>query len=53
MRVRRALILFVLASLLVVPLARAGEEKPVAVALIVALAVTLGVALHRAGPHRV
>ena len=47
------MILFVLASLLLVPLARAGEEKPVAVALIVALAITLGVALHRAGPQRV
>ncbi len=53
MRGRRALILFVLASVLIVPLAFAGEEKPVAVALIVALAVALGVALHRAGPQRV
>ncbi len=52
-RVRRAVILFVLAGLLVVPLARTGEEKPVAVALILALGVTLGVALHRPGPQRV
>ncbi len=49
MRLRRAVILFVLAGVLVLPLLRTGEVQLVAVALIVALAV----ALHRAGPQRV
>jgi hypothetical protein len=49
MRLRRVVILFVLAGVLVLPLLRTAEVQLVAVALIVALAV----ALHRAGPHRV
>ena len=46
---RRALILFVLAGVLVLPLLRTVEVQLVAVALIVALAV----ALRRAGLQRV
>ena len=49
MRIRRAVILFVLAGVLVLPLLRTGEVQLVTVALIVAL----GAALHRAGPQRV
>ena len=49
MRLRRAMILFVVAALLVLPLIRTGEVQLVTVALIVAL----GLALHRAGPQRV
>ena len=49
MRVRRAVILFVFAGVLVLPLLRTGEVQLVTVALIVAL----GAALHRAGPQRV
>ena len=49
MRLRRAVILFVVAALLVLPLIRTGEVQLVTVALIVAL----GLALHRAGPQRV
>ena len=49
MRLRRGVLLFVFAGLLVLPLVRTGEVQLVAVALIVALAV----ALHRAGPQRV
>ena len=49
MRLRRAVILFVVAALLVLPLIRTGEVQLVTVALIVAL----GAALHRAGPQRV
>lgn len=49
MRLRHAVILFVLAAMLVLPLVRTGEVQLVTVALIVAL----GVALHRAGPQRV
>ena len=49
MRLRRTVILFVVAGVLVLPLLRAGEVQLVVVALIVALAV----ALHRAGPQRV
>ena len=41
MRVRRAVILFVLAGVLVLPLLRAGEVQLVTVALIVALAAAL------------
>jgi hypothetical protein len=48
-RLRRAVILFVAAALLVLPLIRTGEVQLVTVALIVAL----GAALHRAGPQRV
>jgi hypothetical protein len=48
-RVRRAVLFFVLAAVLFVPLLRTGEVQLVTVALIVALAV----ALHRAGPQRV
>jgi hypothetical protein len=48
-RLRRAVILFVVAALLVLPLIRTGEVQLVTVALIVAL----GAALHRAGPQRV
>jgi hypothetical protein len=48
-RLRRALIVFVVAGVLVLPLLRSGEVQLVAVALIVALAV----ALHRAGLQRV
>lgn len=49
MRVRRAVILFLLAGVLVLPLLRTGEVQLVTVALIVALTA----ALHRAGPQRV
>ena len=49
MRLRRAVILFVVAALLVLPLIRTGEVQLVTVALIVAL----GAALLRAGPQRV
>ena len=49
MRLRRTVILFVVAGVLVLPLLRTGEVQLVVVALIVALAV----ALHRAGPQRV
>ncbi|MBA3383184.1 MAG: hypothetical protein H0T20_00840 [Actinobacteria bacterium] len=49
MRLRRGLILFVLAGLLILPLVRTGEVQLVGIALIVALAT----ALHRAGPQRV
>ncbi len=49
MRLRRALIVFTVAAVLVLPLLRTGEVQLVSVALIVALAV----ALHRAGPQRV
>jgi hypothetical protein len=49
MRLRRGVILFGLAGVLVLPLLRTGEVQLVAVALIVAL----GLALHRAGPQRV
>lgn len=49
MRVRRAVILFLLAGVVVLPLLRTGEVQLVTVALIVALAA----ALHRAGPQRV
>jgi hypothetical protein len=48
-RVRRAVILFAVAGVLVLPLLRTGEVQLVTVALIVALAA----ALHRAGPQRV
>jgi hypothetical protein len=48
-RLRRAVILFVAAALLVLPLIRTGEVQLVTVALIVAL----GAALLRAGPQRV
>jgi hypothetical protein len=48
-RVRRAVLLFVFAGVLVLPLLRSGEVQLVTVALIVALAA----ALHHAGPHRV
>ena len=49
MRLRYAVLLFVLAMLLVLALVRTGEVQLVSVALIVALAA----ALHRAGPQRV
>jgi hypothetical protein len=49
MRLRRVVIVFVLAGVLVLPLLRTAEVQLVAVALIVALAV----ALHRSGPQRV
>ena len=49
MRLRRAVMLFVLAALVVFTLVRTGEVQLVTVALIVAL----GLALHRAGPQRV
>jgi hypothetical protein len=49
MRVRRAVLVFILAGVLVLPLLRTGEVQLVTVALIVALAA----ALHRAGPQRV
>ena len=49
MRVRRAVILFVVAGVLVLPLLHTGEVQLVSVALIVALAA----ALHRAGAQRV
>ena len=49
MRLRRTVMLFVVAGVLVLPLLRTGEVQLVVVALIVALAV----ALNRAGPQRV
>jgi hypothetical protein len=49
MRVRRAVLVFILAGVLVLPVLRTGEVQLVPVALIVALAA----ALHRAGPQRV
>jgi hypothetical protein len=49
MRVRRAVLVFILAGVLVLPVLRTGEVQLVTVALIVALAA----ALHRAGPQRV
>ena len=49
MRVRRAVLVFVVAGVLILPLLRTGEVQLVTVALIVALAA----ALHRAGPQRV
>ena len=49
MLLRRAVALFVLAGVLVLPLIHTGEVQLVSVALIVALAA----ALHRAGPQRV
>jgi hypothetical protein len=49
MKLRRAVILFAVVGVLVLPLLRTGEVQLVAVALIVALAV----ALHRAGLQRV
>ena len=49
MRVRRAVIVFVVAAVLALPLLRTGEVQLVTVALIVALAV----ALHRSGLQRV
>lgn len=49
MRVRRAVLVFVLAGVVVLPLLRSGEVQLVTIALIVALAT----ALHRAGPQRV
>ena len=49
MRVRRAVLVFIVVGVLVLPLLRTGEVQLVTVALIVALAA----ALHRAGPQRV
>ena len=49
MLLRRAVALFAVAGVLVLPLVRTGEVQLVTVALIVALAV----ALLRAGPQRV
>ena len=49
MRLRSAVILFVVAALVVLTLIRSGEVQLVTVALIVAL----GAALLRAGPQRV
>ena len=49
MRLRSAVILFVVAVLVVLTLVRSGEVQLVTVALIVAL----GAALLRAGPQRV
>ena len=49
MRLRSAVILFVVAALVVLTLVRSGEVQLVTVALIAAL----GAALLRAGPQRV